>query len=67
MKNLFMNLIYLKRDSADWSGSTFDIAIIGHKIHEEIYNTNDFRQFLTSFPAWAYVSSWTGSFESWRL
>ncbi|XP_037808190.1 endoplasmic reticulum metallopeptidase 1 [Lucilia sericata] len=56
-----------ERESADWSGATFDIAIIGHKIHDEIYNTQDFRSFLASFPAWAYVSSWTSSFESWRL
>lgn len=56
-----------EHDSADWSGSTFDIGVIGHKIHDDISNTDDFRDFVAEFPAWSTVSAWTSSYESWRL
>ncbi|KAL9918602.1 endoplasmic reticulum metallopeptidase 1 isoform 1-T4 [Glossina fuscipes fuscipes] len=55
-----------KWETEDWSGSTFAIALIGHKV-DDINTTDDFREFLTSFPAWAHVSAWTSSYESWKL
>ncbi|XP_067630291.1 endoplasmic reticulum metallopeptidase 1 [Eurosta solidaginis] len=56
-----------EHDSPDWSGATFDIAVIGHKVHDDISNTDEFRDFLGEFPAWSTVSAWTSSYESWRL
>uniref|UniRef100_A0A1A9W2G7 FXNA-like protease n=1 Tax=Glossina brevipalpis TaxID=37001 RepID=A0A1A9W2G7_9MUSC len=56
-----------KWETEDWSGPTFAIALIGHKVQDNINNTDDFREFLTSFPAWAHVSAWTSSYESWKL
>ncbi|XP_075168832.1 endoplasmic reticulum metallopeptidase 1 [Haematobia irritans] len=63
---LRFQLAFRHQDS-EWSGSTFDIAVIGHKVYDDITITEDFREFVASFPAWAHVSSWTGSYESWRL
>ncbi|XP_059226147.1 endoplasmic reticulum metallopeptidase 1 [Stomoxys calcitrans] len=56
-----------RHEDPDWSGSTFDIAVIGHKVYDDISITEDFREFVASFPGWAHVSSWSGSYESWRL
>ncbi|XP_011190306.1 endoplasmic reticulum metallopeptidase 1 [Zeugodacus cucurbitae] len=54
-------------NSSDWSGATFDIAVIGHKVHDDILNTDDFREFVAKFPAWSTVSAWTSSYDSWRI
>ncbi|XP_037954986.1 endoplasmic reticulum metallopeptidase 1 [Teleopsis dalmanni] len=60
-------ILEFERGSPDWSGYSFDIAIIGHKVHHDIYNTDEFREFLARFPKWAHVSAWTSSYESWTL
>ncbi|XP_030378121.1 endoplasmic reticulum metallopeptidase 1 [Scaptodrosophila lebanonensis] len=59
--------IEFDRGSADWSGSTFKIAIMGHRIHDDMFNTEDFREFLATFPPWAHVSSWISSYSSWQF
>lgn len=42
-------------------GSTVDIAVIGHYLHDD--RTPDFKQFLTCFPSWAHVTAWTATFK----
>lgn len=59
--------IEFERYSPDWSGPTFDFALIGHLVHHEIHYTDEFKDFIRSFPEWAYPTAWTGSYQSWRL
>ncbi|XP_005177919.1 endoplasmic reticulum metallopeptidase 1 [Musca domestica] len=56
-----------KHQDPHWSGPTFDLAVIGHKVTDNINIAEEFREFLASFPHWAHVSSWTSSYESWSL
>ncbi|KAH8270873.1 hypothetical protein KR018_010625, partial [Drosophila ironensis] len=56
-----------EHDDPNWSGSTFKVALMGHRIHDDMYIEEDFREFLATFPPWAHVSSWLGSYNSWQL
>lgn len=42
-----------------------DIAVVGHYTHYEELETNEFRDFVKSFPDWAQVTPWMCTFESW--
>ncbi|KAH8300216.1 hypothetical protein KR044_011587, partial [Drosophila immigrans] len=57
----------VRRENANWSGSTFRMAIMGHRIHDDIHIEEDYRQFLAQFPPWAHVNAWIGSYTSWEL
>ncbi|EDW72283.1 uncharacterized protein Dwil_GK20800 [Drosophila willistoni] len=56
-----------EHESEDWSGSTFKIAVMGHRTHDDMFVEEDFREFLATFPAWAHITSWIGSYNSWQL
>ncbi|XP_002005478.2 endoplasmic reticulum metallopeptidase 1 [Drosophila mojavensis] len=56
-----------EHNSEDWSGATFRVAIMGHRIHDDMFIDKDFREFLARFPPWAHVNSWIGSYNSWQL
>lgn len=56
-----------ERYSPDWSGPTFDFALIGHLVHHEIHYTDEFKEFISKFPDWTYPTAWTSSYQSWRL
>lgn len=44
-----------------------EIGISGHWNHHDHLLTNDFKEFLNSFPEYAYVTAWPASYESWVL
>ncbi|EDW01024.1 endoplasmic reticulum metallopeptidase 1 isoform X1 [Drosophila grimshawi] len=56
-----------ERDSNNWSGATFKIAIMGHRIHDDMFIEEDFREFLAKFPPWTHVNAWIGSYNNWQL
>ncbi|XP_026840670.1 endoplasmic reticulum metallopeptidase 1 isoform X1 [Drosophila persimilis] len=56
-----------EHENDNWSGDTFKIAIMGHRTHHDMYIDEEFREFLATFPPWAHVSSWIGSYNSWQL
>ncbi|ALC42477.1 CG9416 [Drosophila busckii] len=56
-----------EHDSDNWSGSTFKIAIMGHRIHDDMFIKEDFREFISKFPSWTHVNAWIGSYSSWQF
>ena len=63
---IFFFLIKPKHDTKNWSGPTFDIAVMGHNVHTSNF-TDEFKEFLSAFPKWSYVTAWLSSYHSWRL
>lgn len=45
---------------------SMDIAVVGHRVHNDDEQTDEFRAFLASFPRWAHVTPWMSSYESWK-
>jgi len=48
------------------STSTFDIALVGRYLHDNINEkTPHFKQFLSEFPDWTDVAAWLSAYASW--
>lgn len=45
---------------------SIDIAAVGHRVHNDDEQTDEFKAFLESFPRWAHVTPWMSSYESWK-
>ncbi|KAG4075302.1 hypothetical protein HA402_003093 [Bradysia odoriphaga] len=43
---------------------SFDIAVIGHYNHYNDYETDEFREFIQTFPEWAHITPWISSYNS---
>lgn len=51
----------LKIPAENAAGPTVDVAVVGHYLHDD--RTTAFKQFLTRFPSWAHITSWTATFK----
>lgn len=46
---------------------TFDIALVAHFIHKPETHTNEFTNFIKSFPEWTNVQHWTSYYASHQI
>ncbi|XP_060653125.1 endoplasmic reticulum metallopeptidase 1 isoform X2 [Drosophila nasuta] len=44
---------------------TLEIGIGGHWVHHESMRSQSFSDHIDSFPSYAYVQAWVGTYESW--
>lgn len=55
--------IYLQMPS-NHTGPVLDLALTSHVMHGEHKASNDFKRFLSKFPSWTAVTSWTADRKS---
>ncbi|XP_054738883.1 endoplasmic reticulum metallopeptidase 1 [Anastrepha obliqua] len=56
--------IEVERGSADYEGATLRLGVGVHFMYHEAYYTDEFKEFLNSFPEWSYAIHWFASYES---
>lgn len=57
--------VEVEKTDGKFSEPNLEIGIGAHWIHNNSEPTQEFQEFLDSFPAWAYVSNWVASYETW--
>ncbi|XP_061401283.1 endoplasmic reticulum metallopeptidase 1 [Musca vetustissima] len=58
--------IEVERD-AILTGPSFRLGIGAHLLYHTHTYTTEFKDFLTSFPDWAYPTHWVAAYESWHF
>ncbi|XP_030558018.1 endoplasmic reticulum metallopeptidase 1 [Drosophila novamexicana] len=54
-----------EHDAANTDGPYFKLAVSVHFLYHPEYYTSEFKEFLSTFPAWTYTTDWFASYESW--
>lgn len=54
------------RTDDDFTVPSLDIAITGQYLHHDQLQTDEFRNFVSSFPTWAHVTPWMSSYEGFQ-
>ncbi|XP_011497152.1 PREDICTED: endoplasmic reticulum metallopeptidase 1-like [Ceratosolen solmsi marchali] len=51
----------------NYNGQSLSIALAGHFLHGENQHSLKFKTFLSQFPTWSVITSWTASYTSWQF
>ncbi|XP_030388598.1 endoplasmic reticulum metallopeptidase 1 [Scaptodrosophila lebanonensis] len=57
--------IELEHEAGNTAGPHFKLAVGAHFLYHQQSYTEEYREFLNSFPKWAYTTDWFASYESW--
>ncbi|KAI9578034.1 hypothetical protein GQX74_013928 [Glossina fuscipes] len=55
----------VENNLGNWSRSAFEIGIAAHWIHDDDFQTEDFKQFLASLPKYVDAIAWPASYDTW--
>lgn len=56
-----------EHDIANKNGPFFKLAVSVHFLYHQEHYTQDYRDFLDTFPDWTYTTDWFASYESWVI
>ncbi|KAM8714026.1 hypothetical protein ACLKA7_014220 [Drosophila subpalustris] len=56
-----------EHDVANTNGPYFKMAVSVHFLYHQEHYTQDYRDFLGTFPDWTYTTDWFASYESWVI
>uniref|UniRef100_A0A1I8P5N1 FXNA-like protease n=1 Tax=Stomoxys calcitrans TaxID=35570 RepID=A0A1I8P5N1_STOCA len=63
----FQFWIQVERESATQEGPSFRLGVGAHFLYHSHTYTQEYKNFLSSFPDWVYPTNWVASFESWHF
>ncbi|XP_013111716.2 endoplasmic reticulum metallopeptidase 1 [Stomoxys calcitrans] len=63
----FQFWIQIERETPTLEGPHFRIGIGAHFLYHTHTYTQEYKDFLASFPEWAYPTHWTASYECWHF
>lgn len=58
-------LSFCDSQKANPNHSSISLTTVGHYTHYDEYQTAEFQNFISSFPAWAHVTPWMCSYTSY--
>lgn len=57
--------LQFEHDQANTDGPYFKMAVVSHFLYHQEYYTDEYKEFLGTFPDWTYTTDWISSYESW--
>lgn len=59
--------IEFEHDESNTEGPFFKLVVVQHFLYHQEYYTDDYKEFLATFPDWTYTTDWFSALESWNF
>ncbi|XP_032306435.1 endoplasmic reticulum metallopeptidase 1 [Drosophila ananassae] len=56
-----------EHDESNTEGPFFKLVVVEHFLYHQEYYTDDYKEFLATFPDWTYTTDWFSALESWNF